>query len=67
MMQQIIHRHIYFEWANGGSCPYEGINVQRVANFKEIRNLYSPGPSKHAYELMQMLLKEKCKFIEEEE
>jgi hypothetical protein len=53
---------LFFEWArNNGSCPYNGISIDRAANFQEKKSLYSPGPSKSAYELMKMVIKEKCK------
>lgn len=48
------------KWANDGACPYTICHVQRSAKFTERRGLWSPGPSKSAYELMQMLLAEHC-------
>jgi hypothetical protein len=53
---------LFLEWArNNGSCPYDGISIPRAANFQEKKSPYSPGPSKSAYELMKMVIKEKCK------
>jgi uncharacterized protein YjbI with pentapeptide repeats len=53
---------LFLEWArNDGSCSYSGISIERAANFKEKKSLYSPGPSKSAYELMKMVIRERCK------
>jgi hypothetical protein len=49
----------FTKWAQGGPCPYNGTGVTRCANFKEKRELWSPGPALSAYELMVMLFKEK--------
>jgi len=46
------------EWANGGDCPYQK-GFQRCANFQEVRELWKPGKSKSARELVLMLFKEK--------
>jgi len=48
-------------WSKGGKCPYKNCSVQRCANFKEERELWSPGPAKSALELMNLLLKEYTK------
>ena len=47
------------DWAKGGNCPYSGIGWQRCANFEEQRDLWKPGKSKSALELVLMLFKEK--------
>jgi len=47
-------------WVETNNCPYKYAQVQRAANFKEKKELYSASPSKGPYELMNMLLKEKC-------
>jgi len=52
----------FTEWAEGGSCPYTDCQIQRVANFQEVRELYTPGPAPTLYEAMIMILKEKCKI-----
>jgi hypothetical protein len=55
----------FLEWANGGSCPYSSESIVRAANFTENRELvkddFLSRPVKSAYELMQTLIKEKCK------
>ena len=50
------------KWAAdpNSKCPYSATNVIRCAHFQEKRELWSPGPSKSAYELMCMVLDEKC-------
>ena len=45
-------------WANGGECPYTR-GFSRCVNFQEKRNLWSPGESKSARELVLMLFAEK--------
>lgn len=51
-------------------CPYltPRVSVTRVANFTERSELWSPSllekPAKSAYELMQMIIKEKFKVID---
>jgi len=55
------------DWINGGHCPYNDIKIQRCANFTERRKLWKPlSESKRytAYQLMTMLLKEKCVWEE---
>ena len=47
------------EWAKGDSCPYNDTRWQRCANFKEKRELWKPGKTKSALELVMMLFKEK--------
>lgn len=51
---------VFDEWAQGGPCPYEVCAVQRAAHFVEKRQLWLPGPSKSAYELMCMVLDFAC-------
>ena len=49
-------------WAEGGPCPYDGYQFQRVANFQEVRELWSPGPALDMATLARRLLKECCKI-----
>ena len=49
------------EWRRGGPCPYNNVKIQRVAHFIEQKTLWKSGPSKPAYELMVMVLREHCK------
>ena len=55
----------FLKWAEGAGCPYDGIKVARSAMFVEKAELITPDflnrPVKSAYELMQALLREKCK------
>jgi hypothetical protein len=53
-------------WVDGGGCPYESRNFQRAAGFEENRELWSPGKSLRPYELMVMVLEEKCIWDERE-
>ena len=53
-------------WKETGVCPYNNCHVQRAANFEERRDLWSPGPAKSAYELMCMVLDEKCTWRDDE-
>ena len=53
-------------WAAGGECPYANVKVQRAAQFKEDRKLWSPGPSPRPYDLMVAVLAEKCPEWSEE-
>jgi hypothetical protein len=40
-------------WAAGGPCPYNDVGVERAANFRESKPLWSPGsPSRGPYQLM---------------
>lgn len=48
-------------WAKGGPCPYDGVQISRVANFNQRSSLWSLGPAKSAYELMVMVMAECCK------
>ena len=57
--------NVFDRWANDDECPYSLCHVQRSANFTEQKSLWSPGLSKSAYELMQMLLAEHCKLDKE--
>jgi len=48
-------------WSKGGhyeDYPYRSQKIERAANFTEDPNLWEPGPSKSAYELMALVLKE---------
>jgi len=49
------------KWADGGPCPYEGVKVQRIANFQENRKLWGKGKPDTIYNLMTRILKEKTK------
>jgi len=49
------------KWAGGGPCPYEGVKVQRIANFTENRKLWGKGKPDTIYNLMTRILKEKTK------
>jgi hypothetical protein len=55
----------FLAWASGGQCPYSDLQITRCANFSERRQLikedFISRPVKSAYELMQALIKEKCK------
>ena len=51
----------FAKWAAGGSCPYSGVRVQRLANFQEQRELWGSGKTDTIYSLMVRLLREKCK------
>lgn len=51
---------MFDKWKDTGVCPYANCNVQRVANFKENRELWSPGPPPTIWEAMCMVLDEKC-------
>lgn len=47
------------DWAKGGGCPYGNVNWQRSANFREKRELWEPGLSKSALELLLLVFAEK--------
>ena len=47
-------------WVETGMCPYSNAGIQRCANFRERKELWSPGSAKSALELMIMLIREKC-------
>ena len=48
-------------WAARGRCPYDGVNVERVANFREKRDLWQPErPIARIYDLLIRILAEKC-------
>lgn len=49
------------DWAKGGGCPYEYVGIQRVANFKQRRNLWGKGKKDSLYNLMVRVLQEKTK------
>jgi len=46
------------DWAAGGSCPYDGVKIQRAANFKEVKSLWGQGKLCGAYSLMMRLFTE---------
>ena len=48
------------KWVKTGICPYSGLNVQRVANFREKKELWGHGKTDNQYSLMIRLLQEKC-------
>jgi hypothetical protein len=56
-------------WSNGGPCPYDNVNVQRMANFTENHKLWPKGSKtpKSPYELMMMLLRECCIWEDDNE
>jgi hypothetical protein len=54
-------RTAFDRWAAGGSCPYDGVKVQRAANFTEVRALWGKGVVDTPYNLMMRVLKEKTK------
>lgn len=53
-------------WKQTNICPYANIKIQRCCNFKEQIELWEPEllntPALSAYELMVLILKEKCKY-----
>jgi hypothetical protein len=53
----------FYDWANGGDCPYHNETVLRAANFTEKRELIKHGfldmSIKSAYELAKAILAEK--------
>jgi uncharacterized protein YjbI with pentapeptide repeats len=48
-------------WAEGGSCPYSGLRVSRIANFTEKKALWGKGKPDSIYNLMVRVLMEKAK------
>ena len=54
------HPEKFDEWAKGGRCPYSNERVQRIANFIEKIELWSPGPPPTIWEAVKMVLNEKC-------
>ena len=50
----------FITWSKGGPCPYDDCKFQRACNFREKRDLYTPGPVKNGFALMVALFKEKC-------
>ena len=54
-------------WAQGGSCPYAGVKVQRAANFQEKKELWGKGQACRPYDLMVRVLNEKCPEWSEEQ
>ena len=60
------HPKIFDDWAAGKiTCPYDSYRIQRSAHFRESRLLWRNRPkqkrAKSAYQLMCMVLQEKCK------
>ena len=53
-------KEAFCRWAAGGPCPYIDVKIQRVVNFQEIKELWSPGPPPTIWEAMKMILDEKC-------
>jgi hypothetical protein len=47
-------------WADGGPCPYDSKSYQRAANFRECRELWSPGDPPRVWDLMIRCIKEGC-------
>jgi hypothetical protein len=55
----------FLEWVDGGRCPYAGTLVERACNFDENHQLYDHQiSSPSAFELMEMILREKTDFEE---
>ncbi len=51
----------FTRWAEGGSCPYNEVKVQRAANFKEQRKLWTASAVLcRPYDLMIRVLTENC-------
>jgi hypothetical protein len=48
-------------WTEGGPCPYQNVKVQRIANFKERKDLWGKGKPDTIYNLMVRVLREKTK------
>ena len=47
-------------WKRTGVCPYHNAGFKRVANFRENRDLWSPGDPPLIWEAMCYVLHEKC-------
>ena len=54
-------------WAKGGICPYEGVNVERMANFSEQKEFWGQGKRDTILNLMNRILTEKCPAWTEEQ
>jgi hypothetical protein len=55
----------FVQWAADGGCPYNDCQYTRSANFNQMKRLINPNAElKSALELVQMLLKEKCVFVD---
>jgi len=50
------------KWVEKNICPFDGQMFTRSINFKEKKELWSPGSAKNALELCMMLLKEKTRL-----
>jgi hypothetical protein len=49
-------------WAfRSDKCPYDKCKIQRMANFQEIEKFWSSGPTLSCFELMTLVIREKCK------
>lgn len=46
-------------WAAGGSCPYSGVHIGRVANFRESREHWHPGRAPRLWVIWELLAREK--------
>jgi len=55
-----VGQRAFSAWAEGGPCPYADCRWQRAANFTEVRELWSPGPSRSPIRLAEMVLDECC-------
>jgi hypothetical protein len=55
------NREAFELWAKGGQCPYEGVLVQRSANFIEKKELWGKGKVTGVYALMVRVLEEKTR------
>ena len=51
----------FLDWVKDGPCPYTYKKFQRVCNFNERRDLYSPGIVDNGFNLMVRLIREKCR------
>lgn len=51
---------LFEQWVRDGSCPFVDAQVQRAANFKEKKHLWSYGPQPSLWDAMAMVLDEKC-------
>ena len=53
-------KRLFARWKKIGVCPYEDVNVQRVASFNEHRKWWTYGPPPTIWEAMCAVLDEKC-------
>ena len=47
-------------WAAGGPCPHDRDHIPRAASFTDRRYLWAPGPCPRPYDLLVVVLAEKC-------